>query len=79
MAGVPLSKLDSFRDILEENAFSLSGSSHLKDLIFVLKQDQDVIKTEVSGREVSIIFDGSTLVSEVLAIVLRYVRDDWVI
>ena len=31
-AGIPLSKLDILRDVLEENAYSLSDSSHLDAL-----------------------------------------------
>lgn len=30
IAGVPVSKIDSFRDVLEENAYSLSDSSNLR-------------------------------------------------
>ena len=73
-AGVPLSKLDSFRDVLEENAFSLSDSSHLRHLIpFIL---QDKISKDISGKYVAIIFDGTTHVSEAFVIVLRYIDND---
>ena len=39
-AGVPLSKIDSFRDILEEHAFSLSSSQHLRELIPLILQQE---------------------------------------
>lgn len=32
-AGVPLAKIDCFRELLEESAYCLSGSQHLGDLI----------------------------------------------
>ena len=40
-AGVPLSKLDIFRDLLEENGFRLSDRLFMFDLIpFILKEDE---------------------------------------
>ena len=40
-AGIPLSKLDSFRDVLEENAYRLSDSRHMFDLVpFILKEEE---------------------------------------
>ena len=39
--GVPLSKIDCFRDLLEENAFQLSQGSNLNQLIpFIHQQDK---------------------------------------
>ena len=77
-AGVPISKIVHFRDLLEENAFRLSDRRHMSDLIpFILKEEQERIKAEISGRPVSVIFDGTTRLGEALAVVLRYVADDW--
>ena len=40
-AGVPLSKLDTFRELLEENAYRLSDSTNLYSLIpFIRQQEQ---------------------------------------
>ena len=73
-AGIPLSKVDCMRDLLEEHAFSLSGRQHLSETIpFIHQQEIDEIKQEISGKEVSVIFDGTTHVEEALAVVLRFV------
>ena len=79
-AGVPLSKLDSFRDILEENAFALSDSSHLRRLVpFILQDEISKLKQDIGGKHVAIIFDGTTHVCEAFVIVLHYIDNDWVI
>ena len=44
-AGVPLSKVDNFRDILEEHAYSLCDSSKLRQLIpFILERELTELK-----------------------------------
>ena len=79
-AAVPLSKLECFRDLLEENGHKLSDRRHMSDLIpFVLKQEQACLRKEIKGKHVAIIFDGTTRLGEVLAVVLRFVTDDFVI
>jgi hypothetical protein len=77
-AGVPLSKVDSFRDIFEEHAFSLCDSSKLRQLIpFILDKEVQDIKRATEGKLVAVIFDGTTHVCEAMVVVLRYVDDDW--
>lgn len=79
-AGVPLSKLDSFRDLFEENAYALSDSPHLRRLIpFIMQDEMCKLKQDIGGKHVAIIYDGTTHVCEALVIVLRYIDDDWVI
>ena len=47
-AGIPLSKLDILRDVLGENAYSLSDSSHLRCLIpFILQNEVKKIKEDI--------------------------------
>lgn len=41
------------------------------------KEEKDNMKREIAGRNVSIIFDGTTHVAEALNIILRFVSDDW--
>ena len=41
------------------------------------KEEKDKVKKEIAGRNVSIIFDGTTHVAEALNIILRFVSDDW--
>ena len=77
-AGTPLQKIDSFRELLEESAFSLSSSQHMRDLIpFIRSEEQRQTLEEINGREVSVIFDGTTHVAEAMAIVVRYISSDW--
>ena len=77
-AGVPLHKVDFFRSLLEETGFSLSGSQHLRELIpCILDNEKKTIKDEIRGKCVSVIFDGTTHVCEAMAILLRYVDENW--
>ena len=76
-AGIPLSKLDILRDVLEENAYSLSDSSHLRCLI--LQNEVKKIKEDIAGENVAIIFHGTTHVCEAFVIVIRYIDRVWVI
>lgn len=77
-AGVPLSKIDCFRDILEEHAYRLTDRWHMLDLVpFILKDEQEKLKDEISGRELSVIFDGTTRLGEAMAVLVRFVSDDW--
>ena len=73
-----MSKLDTFRELLKENAYRLSDSTNLYSLIpFIRQQEQASIQKEISGKNVSVIFDGTTHVSEALAIILRFVDDQY--
>ena len=56
-AAVPLSKLKTFREIFEENAFCLGDRRNTSDLIpFIQKQEQAIICEEIRGRHISVIF-----------------------
>ena len=58
-AGVPLNKLDHFRDILLESAYSLTDRRHMSDLVpIIFEEERGKIKQEIRGQDVSIIFDG---------------------
>ena len=57
-AGIPLSKLDSFSDIFEENAYRLSDSRHMFDLVpFILKEEESRMCNEIAGKHLSVIFE----------------------
>ena len=74
-AGVPLSKIDLFRDLLEKHGYALTSSTHLRQLIpFILQEELSRIKKEILKRPLSIIFDGATHVCEAFVIVLRYLK-----
>lgn len=77
-AGVDINKIDQFREIFEEQGYLLSHSSNHSSMIDVInKEEKDKVKREIAGRNVSIIFDGTTHVAEALNIILRFVSDDW--
>ena len=70
--------LDSFRDILEENAYRLTDRRHMFDLVpFVLKEEEGRICSEIRGKNVSVIFDGTSRLGEAIAILVRFVGEDW--
>ncbi len=72
--GVPISKIDDFRDLLEENSFRLAGRKPMSSLIpFVLEEERKQIKAEIEGLPVSVIFNGTTRHGEALAIIVRFV------
>ena len=77
-SGTPLNKLDCFRDIFEEGGYRLTSSKHLGELIpFVRRQQEEKLKDELEGKDVSIIFDGTTHICEALVIVVRYIDEQW--
>ena len=77
-AGVPLSKVDKFHDLLEENALALTTSSSLRQLLpFILQSELRNLKKEIEGKHVSVLFDGTAHVCESLVVMLRFVDSDW--
>jgi len=62
-ATVPLSKLDSFRDLLKEHGYAPCDSLHLRRLIsFILQDKISKLKQDINGRHMTIVFDGMTRV-----------------
>ena len=54
-SGMPVSKLDCFRELLEENAHALTSVPNMRQLLpFVLVQESDRVKAGISGRPISI-------------------------
>ena len=79
-AAVPLNKMQFFRNLLEENAYRLTDRHYMSDLIpFILQQEHRKIQNEISGRDVSVIFDGTTHLGEALAIVFLFISPKWTI
>ena len=80
MAGIPISKIDILRPLFEKYAHSLTASTHMKDIIpSVLAREQEKVKPELQEvKEVSVIFDaGTARLGEALAILMRYVQEDF--
>ena len=75
-AGVPLSKLDGFKEILEENGYQLCTRRYLFDLIpFIQNEEVAQVKREINGKFLGVVFDGTMHTSEALAIVIRFLSD----
>ena len=82
-AGVPLSKVDRLRGLLETNNHRLASCSNLAQLIpVVLEEELRTIKEELGqpgkpagmrmAGELSLIFDGTTRLGEAIAVIARF-------
>ena len=79
-AGIPLSKVSHFRELLEENGFRLTDRRRMFDVVpLILQQEKERIKNEISGKCLSVIFDGTSRLGEVFVLVIRYVDSDWLV
>ena len=75
------------RYLLEKNGYRLTGSSNLGQYIsLIFKRETERVKRELSlpgsadgTRDVSVIFDGSTRQGEAIAIIFRFINDNWMI
>lgn len=75
-AAVPFEKLEYFRELLEENATRLVDKRYLLDLVpFILKEELACIRQEIADKPVSLIFDGTSRLGEVMVVVLRFIQD----
>ena len=71
--GVAINKKDGFRSFLEESSYRLTSGSHMAELIPVVCQE------EVTGREISIVFDATTRLGEALVLLGRFFNSEWTI
>lgn len=77
-AGVPLSKIGCFREMLEETGYRLTDRRHLFDLIpFILKEEEALIKKEIDDQFLGVVFDGTTRHGEAMAVVLQFISSGW--
>lgn len=77
-AGVPLSKADAFRELLEEDAYALTSAANLRQLLpFIHNQEIKMLKEEIASKPLSIIFDGTTHVCEAMVLVVRFISGEW--
>ena len=76
-AGVPLSKIDHLRLLLESNYCRMTYSTHMAHLVpLLLQNEQSTIKKEIAAH-LTVIVDGTSRLGEALAVVLRYVDGDF--
>eukprot|EP00734_Pompholyxophrys_sp_LG126_P000246 Pompholyxophrys_sp_v1_NODE_68_length_2521_cov_1.980130.p2 type:complete len:145 gc:universal NODE_68_length_2521_cov_1.980130:1759-1325(-) len=79
-AGIALNKIDSLRPLLEVNNWSLTDSSHLRQFIpAISKKFQENLKSELTNKKISVIFDGTTKDGEAVAVVIRFLCENFVI
>ena len=84
-AGIPIGKIDMLRSLLEKNGQRLTASAHLGQYIsIVFNQEVERIKNELTlpgqtsmTRDVSMIFDGSTRQGEAIAVIVRFLDNNW--
>ena len=77
-AGVPISKIPLFRELLEENGFRLTDRRRMTDIVpLILSQEKEKIKNEIAIKDLSVIFDGTTRLGEMFVIVIRFIDSDW--
>ncbi|KAK3721851.1 hypothetical protein QZH41_002279 [Actinostola sp. cb2023] len=78
-AGIPLAKVDMLRPFLEKYGHRLTARSHLSEFIpLISKKEKELLKKEIAAASgFSVIFDGSTRLGEALAIVVRFVDEQY--
>ena len=68
--GIPLSKVTGLRDLLEEHAYRLTSRGHLLEYIPIVRDKEcNTVLREIRGRQVGLIFDGTTHLGEAIAVV----------
>ena len=78
-AGVPLSKVQHFRPLLDGGGSPLADRSILtrQCLPAILHTERNHIRQAIAGHAVAVIFDGSTRLGEVLAVIIRVFDNEW--
>ena len=75
--GIAISKINCFKSILEESAYKLTDRSNMAQLIPVVRQEEIRKIRKASGRESSIVFDGTTRIGEALVLIVRFLHSEW--
>ena len=77
--GLALAKVVAIRPLLEKYGHRLTNRAHLSELIpAVLDNEKDKLKKELKDvKEASVIFDGTARLGEALAVIVRYVQENF--
>lgn len=71
--GLPLSKVDGMRTLLQRSGYSLTNSSHLRAFIPKIEKDEvSLLAKELHGQSISTAFDGTTRLGEAVNMVNRW-------
>lgn len=77
-AGIPLSKVDQLRPLLERSGHKLVASTHLARLVpKVEAMEFKRMLAELDGQHISLAFDGTTRLGEAVNIVARFTTADY--
>ena len=77
-SAIPLNKLENFKEKLEEGGYHLTNRHNLSDLIpFIQIKERKCVLSEISGHDISVIFDGTCCLGESLCLVVRFLSDSW--
>ena len=80
MAGLAFTHMDTLRPVLENPGVTLTNSSHMRSYIpHVRAIEIAKLKEEIEGQFLSIVFDGTTRIGEIVAIVARWCDDSFVL
>ena len=75
-SGTLLNRLEFFREIFEEEGMSLSSSCNIHKLIsFISEEEYKSLEKELKGKDVGIIFDGTTRDGEALVVLVPFVQE----
>ena len=77
-SGIPLWKLEcsDLRNLLEQNGYRLTDPRHLLDVVpFIRREERATFQSEIQGKHLSVVFDGTSRLGEVLAVVIRFISD----
>lgn len=59
--------------MLEENALRLTDRRNIHDyILFILSEEESRIRSEITGQNISVIYDGTSHLGEALAIILIF-------
>ena len=82
LAGSSITSIDKMRPFYEEIGIKMSASSNLleKEVVQLFDLEQEILKKELNGKPVSLIYDGKKKYGkELLGVVARYLTEDFVI
>ena len=76
--GVPLEKIDGLRAVFERAELPLCHSSNLRSFVpKIEEQEIKLLREELPGQLITITFDGTTRLGEIVCVCARYTAPDF--